>query len=63
MNSSLTRLHKQCRRYPGKVVKIHSDGTVDVKRVTVWKSRLARAIDAVFRDTTVSEIFGGQNQS
>ena len=36
----------QCRRYPGKVVKIHSDGTVDVKRVSAWKSRLARAIDA-----------------
>ena len=36
----------QCRRYPGKVVKIHSDGTVDVKRVTAWKSRLAHAIDA-----------------
>ena len=32
--------------YPGKVVKIHSDGTVDVKRVTAWKSRLAYAIDA-----------------
>ena len=32
--------------YPGKVVKIHSDGTVDVKRVTAWKSRLAHAIAA-----------------
>ena len=42
-------LHKQCRRYPGKIVKIHSDGTVDVKRVSAWKSGLAHAIDAVPR--------------
>ena len=44
--ASRARHLMQCRRYPGKVVKIHSDGTVDVKPVTVWKSRLVYAIDA-----------------
>ena len=39
--ASRARHLMRCRRYPGKVVKIHSDGTVDVKRVTVWKSRLS----------------------